>query len=197
MRRFYHVLHRFNPQLLESWLLRFNELLLGHSRWVASSTFKVVLFLLLFLSAGSAFSQVTIWSEDFGSYSTNTGVEGPGTTNVGDYPSSVSKWTIDASGLAMQNNGDYFKVTGGYFVGWDLHGTAYWRTRVIHNKVFGCNLIALEQLLKNTRSLKCVAVAQLPEKTQLPGRVVRVPAVEVDKAMPHQCQVRSNQILLV
>ncbi|OYT15174.1 MAG: hypothetical protein B7C24_14430 [Bacteroidetes bacterium 4572_77] len=63
--------------------------------------------LILLLSLGVlTFGQTTIWSEDFESYATNTGVDGDG--NSGDYPASVSKWSLDVLGAGMDNDEDWF-----------------------------------------------------------------------------------------
>ena len=54
----------------------------------------------------------TIWSEDFASYSDNSGYigSGSGAVTTGDYPSSVTKWTLDVSAAALSANSDWFMV---------------------------------------------------------------------------------------
>ncbi len=59
-----------------------------------------------------------IWKEDFSDYQIPTGIEGEndGDTNtnaiynLGDYPASVTKWTLDASNADLQNFADYAAV---------------------------------------------------------------------------------------
>ncbi|WP_347839187.1 GEVED domain-containing protein [uncultured Draconibacterium sp.] len=74
-------------------------------------------------------AQTTIWSEDFESYSDNTGIDGTG--NIGDYPGSVTKWTIDASDCTLSDNGDFLKVNSGFFQGKDLDGVGIWQSIAI------------------------------------------------------------------
>jgi len=54
----------------------------------------------------------TIWSEDFASYSDNSGYigSGSGAVTTEDYPSSVTKWTLDVSAAALSANSDWFMV---------------------------------------------------------------------------------------
>lgn len=91
---------------------------------------KIVVLLLL-VSSLNSFGQVTIWEEDFESYTDNTGVEGAGIVNIGDYPSSVSKWTIDATGAELGNANDFLKVNSAYFQGSDVHGKGIWLSETI------------------------------------------------------------------
>ncbi|MGB1308958.1 MAG: lamin tail domain-containing protein [Oceanihabitans sp.] len=74
---------------------------------------KIYFLLLLFVSTVS-FSQ--IWTEDFSTYAENTGIEGDGSggiANIGDYPGSVTKWTLDASNSGIYNASDWTKTIGG------------------------------------------------------------------------------------
>ncbi len=99
----------------------------------SSKFIKTLLLAFSFIfSVWSSTAQVTIWSEDFGSYSNNTGVQGPGVTNIGDYPASVSKWTIDASDCVLSNSGDYLKVTSGHFEAQDIDGYGIWTSESIN-----------------------------------------------------------------
>ena len=54
----------------------------------------------------------TIWTEDFASYSDNSGYigSGSGAVTTGDYPSSVSKWTLDVSAATLNADTDWFMV---------------------------------------------------------------------------------------
>ena len=63
----------------------------------------------------------TFWSEDFSSYTDGTGLDGTGI--LGDYPSGVSKWSIDISNCDLQDNKDWCKVVSGVFEMRDVHGT--------------------------------------------------------------------------
>lgn len=83
---------------------------------------KIYFLLLLFISTVS-FSQ--IWTEDFGTYVDNTGIEGDGAggiTNIGDYPASVTKWTLDASNGSIFNASDWAKTLGGVMTFRDTDG---------------------------------------------------------------------------
>ncbi len=105
-----------------------------HDFTVVSTTQKILpllLFLFLLSSNFIGFAQVNIWSEDFSSYANNSGVEGLGVTTIGDYPASVSKWTIDASGTGLLNSSDYFKVNSGHFRGRDVNGKGIWQSESI------------------------------------------------------------------
>ena len=55
---------------------------------------------------------VTIWSEDFTSYSDNSGYIGSaaGAVTAGDYPSSVTKWTLNVSAATLNSWHDWFMV---------------------------------------------------------------------------------------
>lgn len=83
----------------------------------------IILIFFLFLSTEMV-AQSTIWSEDFSSYTDNSGVDGTG--NVGDYPGSVSKWTLDVSGGFLNGTGDYLKVSSGRIRARDVDGVVYW-----------------------------------------------------------------------
>ena len=92
--------------------------------------YLLLLNIILLLISNNVFSQ--IWSEDFSTYSYQTGIYGSGATNVGDYPGGVSKWTLDVSGCTLSNTGDYFYVSNGHFEGQDLDGWAVWTSESIN-----------------------------------------------------------------
>ena len=72
--------------------------LIRHSIWV---------LLFFFSNSLIVFSQ-NIWLEDFQSYADNSGYTGAGAT--GDYPSLVSKWSLDISGAELANSSNWFMV---------------------------------------------------------------------------------------
>ncbi len=98
----------------------------------AKSLKKLLLINIFSLITVAGLTQATIWEEDFESYSNNTGVQGSGIQNIGDYPGSVSKWTIDASGCTLADNNDYLKVTGNRFEADDIDGPGIWTTESIN-----------------------------------------------------------------
>lgn len=53
-------------------------------------------------------AQSIIWEENFSSYSSGTGIDNTG--NSGDYPSSVSKWTLSIEGGSYADLGQYCKT---------------------------------------------------------------------------------------
>ena len=90
----------------------------------------VSFIVILALVFGASFDGLgQIWEEDFESYSNNSGVQGSGV--IGDYPGSVSKWSIDATSAALANNNDYLKVISGSFQGKDVHGVGIWQSEII------------------------------------------------------------------
>lgn len=85
---------------------------------------KNYFLLLTILISFASFGQ--IWTEDFDSYSENTGIEGDGSggiTNIGDYPGSVTKWTLDPTNSSLFNNTDWAKTIGGVFSFRDTDGS--------------------------------------------------------------------------
>lgn len=93
----------------------------------------ITLLCTLFLTS-FAFGQ--IWEEDFESYAENTGIEGDGSgnvANVGDYPGSVTKWTLDATNAALFNSSDFAKTIGGVMSFRDTDGDegVYWESESI------------------------------------------------------------------
>ena len=67
------------------------------------------IWVLLFFFCNSlyVFSQ-NIWLEDFQSYADDSGYTGTGAT--GDYPSLVSKWSLDISGAELSSSSNWFMV---------------------------------------------------------------------------------------
>ena len=78
-------------------------------------------------------SAVTIWSEDFSSYTDDSGYigSGSGSTTNGDYPSSVSKWTLDVTAATLSANTDWFMVNNGLFETRDSDGECIWTSESI------------------------------------------------------------------
>lgn len=70
-----------------------------------------------------------LFTEDFSSYINNTGVDGTG--NLGDYPSSVTQWTVDSSNTNISDADDYGKVNSGVFEIQDTNGPLIWQTQSI------------------------------------------------------------------
>ena len=87
----------------------------------------VIIF--LFVLCFSLIYAELIWNEDFSSYSAGSGVNGYG--NIGDYPSGVSKWTLDVSGAVLSGTADYFKTVSGRLEACDLDGDGIWISQSI------------------------------------------------------------------
>ena len=101
--------------------------------------------LLLGITINSS-GQTTVWSEDFSAYVENTGIEGPGTVNIGDYPAGVTKWTLDVSNCTLADADDYFK-THNYakqLEGRDLDGDAVWQSESIDISSYSTVTFSLE-----------------------------------------------------
>ncbi len=107
---------------------------------------KVLFIATLFLSLFTSFGQVTIWSEDFESYALDTGVKGSGTVNSGDYPSGVTKWTLDVTDSHFTAATDFFMTqsynsskqlcvrdSNGYP---DSNGIVYWYSESIDISIY-------------------------------------------------------------
>jgi hypothetical protein len=79
-------------------------------------------------------SQV-IWSEDFESYQDDTGFRGSTTETSGDYPNSVSKWTLDVSNSTMTDNNSWFMVntvsSNKVFEAKNVKGEAIWQSEKV------------------------------------------------------------------
>ncbi len=82
---------------------------------------KKIITLLLLANSSFLLAQQkheVIWKEDFNGYQSPTGIEGENDSdtstnviyNLGDYPASVSKWSLDASNADLQNFSDYAAV---------------------------------------------------------------------------------------
>ncbi len=78
------------------------------------------------------FAQTTIWSEDFDSYTDNSGYIGPGPVTTGDYPSLVSQWVLDVTGGSLTNGNDWFMVNNGLFEARDVDGPCIWTSEEIN-----------------------------------------------------------------
>ena len=90
---------------------------------------KKLFFLLLILSAFVMINAETIWQEDFSSYTDGTGINGYG--NIGDYPNSVSKWTLDVSNGTLTGSSDYLKTRTGRLEARDTDGDVIWLSQSI------------------------------------------------------------------
>ncbi len=99
-----------------------------------NNLYKKLLFTFIFsLSFVLSWGQVTIWEELFTSYANGTGIDGSG--NIGDYPASVSKWTLDISGGTLSATSDYLKTTNSFggqvMTARDVDGPVIWLSEVI------------------------------------------------------------------
>ncbi len=115
--------------------LKILKFLLG--RFTSGKSFCKVLFswaffAFLFFSYTSLNAQTTIWEEDFESYADNTGYYGSGYS--GDYPGSVSKWTLNVSNGTFDSD-DYFMVNdisgNNLFEAKDTDGECTWESGTI------------------------------------------------------------------
>lgn len=91
------------------------------SRWKMIKLSSLMLFTLANFS-----SAVEIWSEDFQSYALGTGIKGSGLVNSGDYPSGVTKWSLDMADASLTDATDYFMTQSGVLEGQDVDGTCVW-----------------------------------------------------------------------
>ena len=94
----------------------------------------------LFFLSSSIYAQV-VWSEDFESYSVNTGYIGSTSPTAavvsGDYPSSVTKWTIDTALAELTASTDWLSVQedvagNNVFEIRDADGEFVWSSELIH-----------------------------------------------------------------
>ena len=76
-------------------MIELTKIFRSHSRIILMS-----ISILCLINSGSLYS-ATIWSEDFSSYTDGTGHDGKG--DLGDYPASVTKWTLDYSNSIFFN----------------------------------------------------------------------------------------------
>lgn len=93
------------------------------------------------ITGATSFAQTTIWSEGFNDpacCADGTGIEGPGTVNIGGYPGSVS-WTLDVSGASLTAADDYVKTNGGVLEVQDSDGPAIWNSGSID--ISGCSAV--------------------------------------------------------
>ena len=73
---------------------------------------KLLLLFIAILSFSFGYGQTTIWEEDFESYANGTGITSTG--DIGDYPISPAKWTLDVSNGNFSNTSDYLKTTNSF-----------------------------------------------------------------------------------
>ena len=99
---------------------------------------NIILSFLTFVVISTAFNkeifgQTTIWEEDFESYADYSGYRGSSTS--GDYPGSVSKWSLDISGGSLSNTSDWFLVrtrsSDNLFEARDVDGPCVWTSELI------------------------------------------------------------------
>ena len=92
-----------------------------------------IAFAFVFGLFNTTFGQETIWTEDFESYTDDSGITGIG--NSGDYPASVSKWSLDVSSADLQDVNDWFMVhevsSNKNLEGQDTGGEAIWTSELI------------------------------------------------------------------
>ena len=103
-----------------------------------------VFILSFFISA--SYGQTLIWSEDFSTYADPSGKNIPtsGIVDIGDYPTSVSKWTLDVSSLTTDNNTDWFYVTGEAFSAKDIDAEAIWTSESINISAYSNVLLSID-----------------------------------------------------
>ena len=92
------------------------------------------LYFLIFTILTTSISSGQIWSEDFNTYTDGTGIDGSvgaTVTNIGDYPTGVSKWTLDATAAALTAATDWAKTNGGLFSFRDVDGPLQWNSELI------------------------------------------------------------------
>lgn len=77
-----------------------------------------------------------IWSEDFESYVDDTGYKGSTSESSGDYPSGVSKWTLDVSNSTLTSESQWFMVnqvsSNNIFETCNVTGEAVWESERIN-----------------------------------------------------------------
>ena len=91
----------------------------------------IVACLLGTLWVASGFAE-TIWSEDFESYAVGTGLDGSGAR--GDYPASVTTWTLQTNAAALAASDDYIATVisdSRCLEAHDVNGDAVWETETI------------------------------------------------------------------
>ncbi len=90
---------------------------------------RIALFIVGFLFFVNLSKAEDIWTEDFSTYVENTGIDGTG--NLGDYPASVSKWTLDSTNSDLVDTDDYMKTVSGVMEGRDVGGATIWLSESI------------------------------------------------------------------
>ena len=105
---------------------------------------RIIRYLLIVVLISFYFNSTaqTIWSEDFSSYTDPSGIDN--NSNVGDYPSSVSKWTLDISNCNMSKKEDHFYVTNNEFEARSPKGEAVWTSETINISSYPIVSIMLE-----------------------------------------------------
>jgi len=128
-----------------------------YTRLLRFGFIRLLFILTSFVFIPQVWAQSTIWSEDFSTYTDNTGVDGTG--NLGDYPGSVSKWTLDISSGSLIGTGDYLKVTGGRLRARDVDGAVYWISESISIDTYtdvGINMeLSEDGNLENADYIRC------------------------------------------
>lgn len=84
------------------------------------------LFFTLFISI-AAFGQ--LYSEDFSTYTENTGIDGDG--NQGDYPTGVTNWTLNIDNATLSATTDWVKVVNEQLSFRDIDGDVIWESQSI------------------------------------------------------------------
>jgi hypothetical protein len=94
---------------------------------------RLLIPLLLVLLSASEGRPETIWSEDFEGYAVGTGIDGNGES--GDYPGSVTSWTLETNAAALAASDDYIKTVdlagNRCLEAQDVNGDAVWTTEAI------------------------------------------------------------------
>jgi hypothetical protein len=95
------------------------------------------LFLILLTLSFGANAQLP-WNEDFDSYSPGTGIDNTG--DIGDYPSSVTQWSLNTSGASFTAASDYIKTVSGALQARDTDGDVIWTSSSIN--ISGCTNVS-------------------------------------------------------
>ncbi|WP_321515277.1 choice-of-anchor L domain-containing protein [Marinifilum fragile] len=121
-----------------------------------SKLFQISLLFVLFIgSTTSLAAQVTIWSEDFSTYSGYTGVDGGSYPyrNLGDYPARVTKWTLNVDNCTLSDANDYVQLVGDARLNFrDVDGPAVWLSEMIN--ISGYTDISISMSIRESGSLE-------------------------------------------
>ncbi len=112
----------------------------------------IAISLLILLFVNNSYGQAVIWSDDFSTYATPSGITGSGTVNVGDYPASVTKWTLNVSSCSLTEANDYFAVRTGVMEARDVDGPALWTSQTIN--ISGHDNVKLSIYLTETGTME-------------------------------------------